>query len=94
MFYEHERNGLPVMRPILSEYPEEVAAFSLDNQFMLSNVLLVRPVDAPSVSTVSVYFPNDLWYDLDSSTQYLGPGFQSILVTDNKVNYRFIYQFP
>ncbi|KAJ6649262.1 Neutral alpha-glucosidase AB, partial [Pseudolycoriella hygida] len=52
MFYEHEMNGLPIMRPMLTNYPTDVSSFRLDNQYMLSDVLLSSGV-------------SDLWYDID-----------------------------
>lgn len=87
MFYEHERNGLPVMRPMFSQYPEEVATFAMDNQFLLSDILLVHPVATPSAITANVYFPTDLWYDIDDYTQYEGAaGYQTVLAPSDKVN--------
>lgn len=71
MFYEHELNGLPVMRPMLANYPTDVNSFKLDSQYMLSDVLLVAPVMAAGARTVNVHFPlkssgeSELWYDID-----------------------------
>lgn len=73
MFYEHERFGSPVMRPMLAEYPLDTEAFNIDNQYMLSDKLLVRPVMEKSVTAVVVHFPTldgdkkgDVWYDFDN----------------------------
>lgn len=74
MFYEHELNGLPIMRPMLANYPTDVNSFQLDSQYMLSDVLLVAPVMAPGATSVAVYFPSkssnsivsDIWYDIDN----------------------------
>lgn len=44
MFYEHERSGLPIMRPLLSQYPLDKDAFAIDYEYLLSDKLLVRPV--------------------------------------------------
>lgn len=74
MFYEHERNGLPIMRPMLANYPQDVNAFSIDSQYMLSDVLLVAPVLTSGATSVNVHFPlksasaSDLWYDIDDYT--------------------------
>lgn len=70
MFYEHERFGAPVMRPMLSEFPLDKNAFKLDDQYMLSDKLMVRPVMEKSQADVYVYFPfttidgkTDRWYN-------------------------------
>lgn len=65
MFYEHERFGSPIMRPMLAEYPLDINVFNMDEQYMLSDKLLVRPVLEEAASSVNVYLPSDLWYDFD-----------------------------
>lgn len=90
MFYEHQRYGLPVMRPMLSQYPQDLATFAIDNQYMLSNILLVHPVAESGVTEVNVYFPADLWYDIDTYLSYNGAGYTSIPVDGDKVYYILI----
>ena len=92
MFYEHERSGLPVMRPLLSQYPDDKNTFALDNQYLLGDKLLVRPVLHKDVSTVDVYFPSknngkdsDLWYDIDDNRKIEKSGVQNVPVDDHKV---------
>lgn len=81
MFYEHERYGSPVMRPMLAEYPLDVNAFKLDDQYILADKLLVRPVLQKGATTVNVYFPtvdgkeqSDIWYDFDTYTKIESAG--------------------
>jgi len=35
LFYEHERFGLPVMRPLWAEFPHEAETFAMDDQYLL-----------------------------------------------------------
>lgn len=92
MFYEHERSGLPIMRPLLSQYPLDKNAFALDNQYMLSDKLLVRPVMQKGASKVDVYFPSkngdkqaDIWYDIDDHRKIERVGVESVPVNQYKV---------
>ena len=92
MFYEHERSGSPVMRPMLSEFPLDKGAFKIDDQFMLSDKLLVHPVMLKGVTEVTVYFPStdgacdcDLWYDLDDYSTISTVGLKVIKVDDKKI---------
>ncbi|XP_055374971.1 neutral alpha-glucosidase AB [Condylostylus longicornis] len=91
MFYEHERFGLPVMRPLLAHYPKDVDGFAIDSQHLLQDRLLVRPVMSAGVSKVDVYFPvkenkkPDIWYDIDTYQKYDVSGFVSIEVNSNKI---------
>ncbi|XP_037936994.1 neutral alpha-glucosidase AB-like [Teleopsis dalmanni] len=92
MFYEHEIDGGPVVRPLLAHYPKDKDAFGIDNSFLLQDRLLVRPVLQQGVSKVDVYFPaiddkktGDLWYDVDTYQRYEKSGYESIPVNDYKV---------
>lgn len=92
MFYEHERYGLPVMRPMLAEYPLDKNVFKLDDQYMLADKLLVRPVLEKGASTVSVYFPSvdgreqsEIWYDFDTYAKVDSIGTKTIQVDSLKV---------
>lgn len=91
MFYEHERFGAPVMRPMLSGYPLDKNVFRLDDQYMLSDKLLVRPVLNEGVTKVNVHFPSidgdkkgERWYDTDDYKLFESVGVQVIDVDAKK----------
>lgn len=88
LFFEHERDGLPVMRPLLANYPTDESGFMLDNNYMLGDKLLVQPVNQPNVLTSMVYFPTgaDVWYDIDTLERWDKPGSHNIAVTDYSVS--------
>lgn len=92
LFYEHEKFGYPVMRPLLAHYPRDTEAYAIDNEYMLGEHLLVRPVTEPSAKSVDVYFPrnsasgsSDLWYDIDDLRVYDTPGYITIPVDSHKI---------
>lgn len=87
LFFEHEQDGAPVMRPLWVEYPSEVATFALDDEYLLGDRLLVHPVTQPGVSDVSVYFPGtqDIWYDINTYRKVQGGGTVKIAVTMSKI---------
>lgn len=92
MFYEHERYGVPVMRPMLAQYPLDRNVYKLDDQYMLADKLLVRPVLQRGATTVSVYFPSvdgreqsDIWYDFDTYAKLNSIGTKAIQVDSLKV---------
>lgn len=92
MFYEHERSGLPIMRPLLSQYPLDKNAFALDNEYMLSDKLLIRPVNAKGLNKVDVYFPSkngekqaDIYYDVDDYRKIERVGMESVPVNSYKI---------
>jgi alpha 1,3-glucosidase len=92
MFYEHERSGLPIMRPMLTQYPLDKNAFAIDTQYMLSDKLLVRPVQQKGASKADVYFPSkngdkqsDIWYDIDDHRKIERVGVESVPVNQYKI---------
>lgn len=44
-------------RPMFFEHPEDLQSLTMDDQFYLGANLLVHPVTAPGVPSVSVYLP-------------------------------------
>lgn len=95
MFYEHERFGLPVMRPLLAHYPQDKESYAIDNEYLLGDKLLVRPVLHQGVSKVDVYFPakkgkeGDVWYDVDDYRRIERVGYESVPVNSYKVGFSF-----
>jgi alpha 1,3-glucosidase len=54
------------MRPMLAQYPNDSSMFHLDQQYMLSDKLLVAPVLHQGATNVTVHIPvDDIWYDFD-----------------------------
>uniref|UniRef100_U5EKN8 Glucosidase II subunit alpha n=1 Tax=Corethrella appendiculata TaxID=1370023 RepID=U5EKN8_9DIPT len=91
LFYEHERSGHPIMRPLLAHYPTDKEAFTLDNEYLLGDELLVRPVLDEKANKVDVYFPAkadkdyDFWYDIDDYRRIEKHGYETITVDANKI---------
>ncbi|XP_049596672.1 neutral alpha-glucosidase C-like [Syngnathus scovelli] len=83
LFYRAHTDGLPVLRPLWIEFPEEKRLFNVDHQFMIGEALLAYPVTDPDVSQLEVIFPGaeQLWYFVKSGAVYHGGGTQSFPVT-------------
>ena len=61
---EASRSGMPVMRPLLLEFPEDEKCWEVDDQFMFGPKLLVAPVLEQHATDRSVYLPADTeWID-------------------------------
>lgn len=57
---EAHRQGTPVLRAMLLEFPDDPACDYLDRQYMLGDSLLVAPVFTPE-GTVDYYLPEGRW---------------------------------
>uniref|UniRef100_A0A452SSF9 Neutral alpha-glucosidase AB n=1 Tax=Ursus americanus TaxID=9643 RepID=A0A452SSF9_URSAM len=75
LFYQAHREGIPVMRPLWVHYPQDVTTFSIDDQFLLGDALLVHPVSDSGAHGVQVYLPGqgEVWYDIQSYQKHYGP---------------------
>jgi alpha-D-xyloside xylohydrolase len=66
-------SGVPMLRSMLLEFPDDPAVTYLDQQYLLGESLLVAPVFSAS-GTVSYYLPEGRWTHLLDHTVVAGPG--------------------
>ena len=71
----HE-HGLPVMRPMVLEFPDDPGAATVATQYMLGESLLVAPVFTAD-GHVNVYVPDGVWTSLLTGEQVSGPRWYS-----------------
>jgi len=85
---ETHETGLPVMRPLWFEYPDDTKTFAMDDQFLLGDSLLVKPVTSSGTTDVLVYFPggeSQVWYDFDTYKKHAGGITDSIPTPMDKI---------
>ncbi|MEV4539742.1 alpha-xylosidase [Asanoa sp. NPDC049518] len=69
---EAHREGVPMMRPMVLEFPDDPTAAHLDRQYMLGPDVLVAPVMSAD-GEVTFYVPAGTWTHLVTGTQLTGP---------------------
>jgi alpha-D-xyloside xylohydrolase len=69
---EAEATGLPVVRPLVLEYPDDPVAATVDYEYLLGPYLLVAPV-MNEEGRCLVYLPPGSWYDWWSGERLQGP---------------------
>lgn len=73
VFYQHEKTGAPVLRPLWYEYPNDAKTYHNDDQYLIGGDLLIAPVLGEGERRRSVYFPvGDDWMDWETGTVYKG----------------------
>ncbi len=77
-FWEAAETGMPVMRPLLLEYPDDPTAVEQNDEFLLGEDLLIAPVTKDDETRREVYLPRGVWYDF--WTERRAPGQQSLSV--------------
>jgi alpha-D-xyloside xylohydrolase len=66
------RDGIPVMRPMALEFPDDPACAHLERQYMLGSDLLVAPVFGAD-GDVAYYVPDGRWTEFWRGTTVDGP---------------------
>ena len=62
-FYKASLSGIPIMRPLMLEFPDDKTTYRIDTQFMVGENILVSPVLEAGSKTRLMYLPNGEWYD-------------------------------
>ena len=79
LFFESSRTGLPIIRPMWYEYPQDELTYDLNHQFMFGPDILVSPkighpcvenAVAGATTEIEVYLPpTSQWYDMYSKLE-------------------------
>ena len=72
-FHEAAESGLPVMRALLLDYPDDPQAVGQNYEFLFGDDLLVAPVVKSDEREWDVYLPRGVWYDFWTDQRYAGP---------------------
>lgn len=71
-FIEAEKTGVPIMRPLVLEFPNDARAFDSNDEFLVGENVLVAPIVTRSSRARSVYIPEGNWYDYWRGTKHSG----------------------
>ncbi|XP_035696628.1 neutral alpha-glucosidase AB-like isoform X1 [Branchiostoma floridae] len=87
LFYQAATHGMPIMRPLWVEFPEDTSTFATEDEYMIGNALLAHPVTDAGASGVQVHLPGEgqVWYDVDTYKKYNGGSTEYIPVTLTKI---------
>lgn len=72
LFYQASVTGLPVMRPLLMEFPSDAKTYNLNDQFMIGDNVVIAPILAPGITERAVYLPGGEWVDFTNEVVYSG----------------------
>jgi alpha-D-xyloside xylohydrolase len=70
------REGIPMMRPMMMEFPEDPTCLYLDRQYMLGESILVAPI-FNSEGVADFYLPEGKWTSLITSESVVGGSWRS-----------------
>ncbi|KAI8336265.1 glycosyl hydrolases family 31-domain-containing protein [Chlamydoabsidia padenii] len=79
LFYDSYQNGTPMARPMFLEFPQDESLFATQDQFMVGEAIMVKPVTTEGATSIDVYFAGDQpWYDMETHERTLHTGFKTM----------------
>lgn len=73
-FHRQTTTGLPALNPLFYHYPEDSNTFGIEYQFFFGDDILVSPVLEENSTSVSIYLPNETFYDYWTLERIQGNG--------------------
>ncbi len=70
---EAQVDSAPIVRALMLEFPNDRETWSISDQYLLGDALLVAPVTEEGATTRSVYLPEGAWFDVWTGTRLDGP---------------------
>lgn len=77
-FYFAYRTGIPIMRPMFLEYPDDEIAVNLNDQFLFGENLLIAPVIHEGTRLRKVYLPAGEWFNREKNELIRGPSWINV----------------
>ena len=69
MFYDAVLTGVPIMRPMWLEFPQNAEMFNVTSQFMFGDAFLFAPKLGLD-QEIDVYLPQEaIWYEFNKTQQ-------------------------
>ena len=70
LFFRHQIDGSPVIRPLVYHYPDDIETYNINDQYMVGANLLVAPLVAMGQRKRIVYLPKGVWYEYRTQKTY------------------------
>jgi alpha-glucosidase len=65
--------GIPILRPLLMEFPDDANLYNLSDQYLFGPEMLVAPILDEGATERNVYLPDGLWIDFWTDDLLRGP---------------------
>lgn len=73
--FQANQTGIPMMRPMMFEFPEDPEVYAIEQQFMVGSAILVAPVSEAGKTSQEVYLPgNQGWFNFETGAKVLAQG--------------------
>ncbi len=72
-FFQGEKTGAPMMRPLVFHYENDKVARTCNDQFLCGANILIAPIVMQGATSRAVYLPEGCWYDYWTKERIQGP---------------------
>lgn len=72
LFFSGEKTGLPILRPLVLEYENDLETRNLNDEFMVGENILVAPIVTQGSTKRLVYLPEGEWFDYHTKEKVYG----------------------
>ena len=77
--YEMYQTGRPMMRPLLLDSPKDYNVYSVTDQYLFGDHIMVCPVTVKGALSRFIYFPEGIWFRFGSNEGFMGKQYKSFL---------------
>ncbi len=77
--------GIPVMRPMFFDYPDDEICYSLGEQYMFGDDIIFAPVIRQGQTEKNVYLPAGKWIFTQDKSVHEGAGFYTVSAKINEI---------
>jgi alpha-glucosidase (family GH31 glycosyl hydrolase) len=70
--YNMHTSGMPLMQALVLQYQDDPNVYSISDQYLLGNELMVCPVTSKGAQTRTIYLPEGDWYDYWTGKKFAG----------------------
>ena len=71
-------SGIPIMRPLVLEYPKDPHVCNLADEYLFGRDILVAPILDEGAAERTVYLPAGVWIDFWTEESWVGPRFLKV----------------
>ena len=71
-------SGIPIMRPLVLEYPQDLHVHNLTDEYLFGRDILVAPILDEGAAERTVYLPDGVWIDFWTDECCFGPRFLTV----------------
>lgn len=82
-FYQESKTGLPVMRPLVLNYPHDQMVQNMNDEYMVGQDLLVAPIVNQGQVKRAVYLPAGQWLNFWTGEEFAG---ETTILVDAKLD--------